>query len=318
MSEAMNARRMRRLLDVARSVFAEPRPELVYQRLLEAARELTGARYAALGVLNERRTSLERLYTAGIAEEARRAIGDLPRGRGVLGLLVEQPQPLRIEDVGRHPASYGFPPGHPVMRSFLGLPVHVRGEVCGNLYLADKPGAFDESDEEIAIILGDWAGATIELARSRHTAGRRWRDREPAAVLQATAVADRSGARTTLLLVESEPALRALVRTTLEQQGYVVLAAANGLDALELAGRHQAPIDLLITDLVMARLSGPELAQRLRELRPGIEVLFMSGHNDSRLFSRDVENGDVNLLAKPFTPGQLVNRVRALTEHRPA
>ena len=314
----MNARRMRRLLDVARSVFAEPRPELVYQRLLEAARELTGARYAALGVLNERRTGLEQLYTAGIDDETRRVIGELPRGRGVLGLLVEHAQPLRIDDVGSHPASYGFPPGHPVMHSFLGVPVHVRGEVCGNLYLADKPGAFDESDEEIAIILGDWAAATLELARSHHAAGRRWRDHEPAPVLQATAAADASDARTTLLLVENEPALRELVRTTLEQQGYAVLAAANGLDALELAGRHQAPIDVLITDLVMARLSGPELAQRLRELRPGIEVLFMSGHNDSRLFSRDVENGEVHLLTKPFTPGQLIERVRALTEHHRA
>jgi CheY-like chemotaxis protein len=313
MSEAMNTRRMRRLLDVARSVFAEPQPELVYQRLLEAARELTGARYAALGVLNERRTALERLYTAGIDDETRRAIGDLPRGRGVLGLLVDHPESLRIEDIGRHPASYGFPPGHPVMRSFLGVPVHVRGEVCGNLYLADKPGAFDESDEEIALILGDWAGATIELARSRHAAGRRWRDREPAPVLAATTVADPSDARTTLLVVANDPALRELVLTTLEQQGYTVLAAANELDALELAGQHQTPIDLLITDLVMASLSGPELAQRLRELRPGIEVLFMSGLDDSRLFSREVERGEVNLLTMPFTPGQLIDRVRALT-----
>ena len=119
--------------------------------------------------------------------------------------------------------------------------------------------------------------------------------------------------RTTLLLVEDEPALRTLVVTMLEEQGYRVLQAGNGLDAIELAERHRGPLHLLITDVVMPRLSGPELAQRLRSLRPGLEVLFMSGYNDSRLVSRGVEEAKVNLLVKPFTPDQLFERVRSLT-----
>jgi two-component system cell cycle sensor histidine kinase/response regulator CckA len=115
----------------------------------------------------------------------------------------------------------------------------------------------------------------------------------------------------TLLLVEDEPALRALVVTMLEDEGYAVLQAGNGLDAIAVAERHRGHIDLLLTDVVMPRLSGPELAQQLRALRPGVQVLFMSGYNDSRLVSRGVEQAEVNLLFKPFTPDELVERVHA-------
>jgi PAS domain S-box-containing protein len=113
----------------------------------------------------------------------------------------------------------------------------------------------------------------------------------------------------TLLLVEDEPALRALVVRMLEEEGYAVLQAGNGLDAIAVAERHRGQIDLLLTDVVMPRLSGPELARQLRALRPGLEVLFMSGYNDSRLVSRGVEQANVNLLVKPFTPDELVGRV---------
>jgi hypothetical protein len=119
--------------------------------------------------------------------------------------------------------------------------------------------------------------------------------------------------RPTLLLVEDEPALRLLVVTMLEEQGYLVLQAGNGLDAIALAERHRGDIDLLLTDVVMPRLSGPELAQQLRALRPGLEVLFMSGYNDSRLVHRGVEEANVNLLVKPFSPDELVERVEELT-----
>jgi PAS domain S-box-containing protein len=120
--------------------------------------------------------------------------------------------------------------------------------------------------------------------------------------------------RATLLLVEDEPALRTLVATMLEEQGYAVLHAGNGLDAIAVAARHAGNIDLLVTDVVMPRLSGPELARQLQALRPGLEVLFMSGYNDSRLVSRGVEEANVNLLVKPFAPDQLIDRVAELTE----
>ena len=121
--------------------------------------------------------------------------------------------------------------------------------------------------------------------------------------------------RITLLLVEDEPALRKLAVTMLEEKGYGVLQAGNGLDAIGVAERYRGEISLLVTDVVMPRLSGPELAQQLRGLRPGMETLFMSGYNDSRLVSRGVEQANVNLLVKPFTPDQLISRVHELTEH---
>jgi signal transduction histidine kinase len=158
---------LRRLHDVGRSLVTELDPELVFDRILAVAREVTGARYAALGVLNETRTELERFLTAGIDEPDRRAIGDLPRGRGVLGVLIQDPTPLRVSDVGSHPDSYGFPSGHPMMHSFLGVPIAIRGETWGNLYLAEKTGGaeFTEEDEDAAVILADYAATAIENAR---------------------------------------------------------------------------------------------------------------------------------------------------------
>ena len=137
----------------------------------------------------------------------------------------------------------------------------------------------------------------------------------PAAATPAEPPSEVDQERITLLLVEDEPALRKLVVTMLEEKGYAVLQAGNGLDAIAVAERHRGEIDLLITDVVMPRLSGPELAQQLRSLRPGVEILFMSGYNDSRLVNRGIEQADANLLVKPFTPDQLFSRVHELTEH---
>lgn len=120
--------RIRRLLDVGRALVTELDPEAVLDRILEEAREITGARYAALGVMNEDRSELERFLTAGVDAATHRAIGELPHGRGVLGVLIEDPRPLRLADVGKHPQSCGFPPGHPPMHSFLGVPIVIRGQ----------------------------------------------------------------------------------------------------------------------------------------------------------------------------------------------
>jgi GAF domain-containing protein len=136
----MDEPRLRRLLEVGRSLIAELDPEAVLNRLLDVARELTGAQYAAIGALDQRREQLERFLTRGIDEETHRAIGDLPRGRGVLGVLIHEPHPLRLADVGAHPESYGFPLAHPPMHTFLGVPITVHGEVWGNLYLTEKAG----------------------------------------------------------------------------------------------------------------------------------------------------------------------------------
>jgi len=159
--------RFRRLIDVGSEVLSELDLEAVLRSVVEAARELTGARYAALGVLDPERRELERFINIGIEEETRREIGNLPRGRGVLGELIREPKPLRLRDVERHPHAYGFPPGHPPMHSFLGVPIAVRGETYGNLYMTEKQGAedFDDRDEEAAVTLASWAGIAIENAR---------------------------------------------------------------------------------------------------------------------------------------------------------
>ena len=162
----MDEARLLRLLDVGRSLITQLDPEAVFRRLLEVARELTGARYAAIGVLDERRERLERFLTAGIDEETHRVIGQLPGGHGVLGVLIDEPQRLRLADVGAHPQSYGFPLAHPPMTTFLGVPILVEGQAWGNLYLTEKAGGeFTDDDEEAAVVLADWAAIAITNAR---------------------------------------------------------------------------------------------------------------------------------------------------------
>jgi signal transduction histidine kinase len=163
----LDEQRLRRLIDVGRGLLSQLEPEAVLDQVLETAREITGARYAALGILDGDRRELERFITRGIDAETHRSIGDLPRGRGILGVLIDDPRPLRLPAVGDHPKSYGFPPGHPPMGSFLGVPVIVRGQAWGNLYLTEKEGGveFDAVDEESVVILAAWAAIAIENAR---------------------------------------------------------------------------------------------------------------------------------------------------------
>ena len=162
----IGAARVERLLEVGRSLVAELHLPNVLDRVLEVAREITGARYAALGILDEEKRELEQFLTVGIDDEQRSRIGSLPRGHGVLGLLIRDPRPLRLDDVGSHPDSYGFPPDHPPMKTFLGVPVLIRGEAWGNLYLTDKQGGpFTEEDEEALLVLADWAAIAIDNAR---------------------------------------------------------------------------------------------------------------------------------------------------------
>jgi signal transduction histidine kinase len=170
-----------RLIEVGRSLVAELNLPTVLDRVLETAREITGARYAALGILDEEKEELEQFLTVGIDDERRTQIGSLPRGRGVLGLLIREPKPLRLAEVGAHPDSYGFPPNHPPMTTFLGVPVRIRGEAWGNLYLTDKEGGpFTQEDEEALLVLADWAAIAIENARLYEGVERRRGDLERA------------------------------------------------------------------------------------------------------------------------------------------
>ena len=148
--------------------------EAVLDRLVRSACALVGARYGALGVIGEDRR-LSHFITVGIDEEGIRSIGDLPTGHGVLGLLIREPKPLRLHDLGQHPITSGFPANHPPMRTFLGVPVRVRDEVFGNLYLTEKQGGedFTVEDEDLAVALAAAAGVAIQNARLFEDSSRR-------------------------------------------------------------------------------------------------------------------------------------------------
>jgi signal transduction histidine kinase len=160
-------RSLRQLLDAVLSVSTDLDLPTVLQRLVEAAAALVDARYAALGVLDETGTHLAQFLTTGLDDETHAAIGHLPRGHGILGLLIVEPEPIRLPDLREHPDSYGFPPNHPPMQSFLGVPLRVRNEVFGNLYLTDKMTGevFTDIDEELVVALAGAAGIAIENAR---------------------------------------------------------------------------------------------------------------------------------------------------------
>ncbi len=253
---------IRRLLDVGRELVTELDQQKVLDRVLQTAREVTGAQYAALGILNEQRTELDQFLTAGVDEDTHRRIGDLPRGRGVLGVLIDIPEPLRLNDVGLHPSSYGFPAGHPVMRSFLGVPIKIRGEAWGNLYLTEKQDGdgFTEQDEEAAVILAAWAAVAINNARLYENSELRREEAETAIRgLQATRdVAVAIGGEISLehvleLIVKRGRALigaRSLVIMLREAEDLVVRATAGHAQATP---AHRLPIGESTSGQVLER-----------------------------------------------------------------
>ncbi len=165
------------LLDAVVAIGSDLDLHAVLDRIVRSACTLTGARYGALGVLAAG-GGLGDFITFGLTEEQRAQIGDLPRGRGILGLLIAEPDPLRLTDLSAHPESVGFPPNHPPMRSFLGVPVRIRGNVFGNLYLTEKQGhdEFSPQDEVLVQALARAAGFVIENARNfeQSERQRRW------------------------------------------------------------------------------------------------------------------------------------------------
>jgi signal transduction histidine kinase len=165
--ETQETDRLRILLQTGIAISSELTLDAVLQRIAEAAALVTGARYAALGVIDASGASLERFVTHGIDDETRARIGELPRGRGVLGALIGDARTLRLHSIAEDPRSVGFPPGHPPMRTFLGTPILLRGVAYGNLYLTEKAeGAeFDEADEELITLLSAQAAVAIENAR---------------------------------------------------------------------------------------------------------------------------------------------------------
>ncbi len=160
-------RRFELLLDAGVAIFSEHTLAAVLQRVVDSAREVVGAKYAALGVLSADGKGLSEFVTSGLSDAERAHIGDLPSGRGLLGLVIREPHPIRSADIKHHPQRFGFPPNHPPMQSFLGVPVAVKGRVFGNLYLTEKVGGteFTGEDEAIAVFLAAKAAVAVENAR---------------------------------------------------------------------------------------------------------------------------------------------------------
>ncbi len=213
--------------------------DAILQRIVRLAADITGARYAALGVLGNDGT-IERFITEGLTEDERAAIGDPPTGHGILGLLIEDARPVRIDDVMTHDRGYGFPPNHPPMHSFLGAPMQALGRVYGNIYLTEKQGAdtFDESDEAALIVLATQAGVAIENARLYQEMGIAQTELRRLEVLEE---------RERIAKELHDGVIQALFAVGMELQGAAALAQDDGL-----AGRLESAvedIDRVIRDL---------------------------------------------------------------------
>ena len=297
---SLDETRLSALLDAGRGLVAQLEVDAVLEELLRVACDLTGARYAALGVLDEDRRRLERFITRGIGDTEREAIGELPRGHGILGELIRHPRPLRLDDVSDHPRSYGFPAHHPPMHTFLGVPVLIRGEPWGNLYLTEKAsGPFDEADEASTVILADWAALAIDNARLYQDAARRRGEAEQAVRrLEATAAIARAvGSENDLdrvleLIVKRGRALldaRSVVLLLLDGEELHLAAAAGQVAASAVGGRF--PISSSIAGNVL--FSGrPERIERISDSNLGV-----SGDTSGLLVPLVYRNTALGLLA---------------------
>ncbi|MFF7656516.1 GAF domain-containing protein [Streptomyces sp. NPDC007983] len=227
--------RMHSLLEAVLSVGRELDLEQVLRRIVEAAVLLADAEYGALGVVDRHR--LSQFLPVGIAEDLAHRIGPLPSGHGLLGELIRRPQPLRLTDLSEHPASHGFPAHHPPMRSFLGVPIRVRNQVFGNLYLTEKRGGaqFDPDDEAVLTTLSVAAGVAIDNARLYHESRRREQWLEALGVITRTLLAGIPAAEVLSLIA------RLALQVSLADSAAILLPAP-GTDSLmvEVAEGHDA------------------------------------------------------------------------------
>ena len=289
--------RLRRLIDAGIALNSELSLDALLQHVVEAAADLTEARYAALGVIDRAGRGLERFYTTGIDVETKEAIGDLPRGRGLLGVLIMDARPLRMHDIADDPRSVGFPRNHPEMRTFLGVPIVLRGVAYGNLYLTEKAEGrdFTAEDEELTHLLAAQAAVAIENARLYESSTRWLRQLEGLNEIGAALASE----------VELEPLLDLVARrmADLVEARLVLIALPDAegrsrsrrrRDATTLSGWSSSPGTTKVgrvlerghTERVDAVVDDPEVDQRVaREL--GItSAMYLpaygAGHADRR------------------------------------
>jgi len=236
-SLSLSEGRLRALFEAGLSVGSELALDPLLQRLVEVAADLTGAQYAALGVIDSSGSRLERFVIHGVTAEQRAAIGDPPRGDGILGVLISDATPLRLHDLAAHPRSVGFPPEHPPMRSFLGVPIILRGVAYGNFYLTEKANGadFTEEDEEVVALLAGQAAVAIENARL-YEAATRWSNQLQSLNEVGNALATETDLETLLELIVRR--LRELIGARV-----VALALPSGADQLRFAAvAGEAPV----------------------------------------------------------------------------
>ncbi len=269
------------LIEAGLALSSELSVDAVLQRIIELAVEITGARYGALGVLGTDGRITE-FVTTGITAEERRAIGALPTGRGVLGVLISEATPLRLADMSSHPRSVGFPPNHPRMKSFLGAPVVSRGRVFGNIYLTEKQGAseFSAEDEEAVVVLAAQAAVAVENARLYEEAGTRERRLEAVREI-ATAILTGAGSDEALRLVAKRA--RELVDADLAS---IALPESRDSLRLEVADGPHADGITGMTFPIERSISG-------EVVRTGRPVILKDASADERAYQPIIRVGDV-------------------------
>lgn len=244
--------RLRALVETGIAITSELSLDGVLERIAEAAAQVTAARYAALGVIDPAGNGLERFVTYGMAPDMQTDIGEPPHGRGILGVLIQDARPLRLHDLAQDPRSVGFPPGHPPMRTFLGVPIHLRGVAYGNLYLTEKEGGgdFTDEDEELVTLLAAQAAVAVENARLYESATS-WSQQleslnevgaalvgelelDPLLALVATRLRELIGARLVAIALPAGDALRIAAA---DGEGTTDLAAINSIARDSKTGR---------------------------------------------------------------------------------
>jgi signal transduction histidine kinase len=309
LTDTPQSERLRLLVDAGIALSWELSLETLLQRIVDVAGQLTDARYAALGVVDPTGKQLERFLTTGLSAAEREAIGNEPVGRGVLGVLIHDARPLRLANVGDDPHSVGFPPNHPPMHSFLGVPVLLRGRVYGNLYLTEKEGGgeFTEEDEELTRLLAAQAAVAVENARL-HESSTRWLRQLESLNEIGNALAGQFELGPLLAIVAAR--LRELVRARLalialvEGESSLRIAAAVGEDSVALLDQRLG-VDSSKIGRVLARgrseradslATDPELDRAIMaeaRVSTGLYVpLIVEGRAIGVIAAHDREGGD--------------------------
>jgi len=329
LSTQLHDERLRLLVDAGIALSSELTLDALLQRLVKTAAGLTGARYAALGVVDASGKALERFLTTGIDETTRTAIGDEPVGRGILGAMLRDPTPLRLTSIAEDPRSVGFPPHHPPMTTFLGVPILLRGTVYGNLYLTEKAGGgeFTDEDEELTRLLAAQAAVAIENARL-HESSTRWLRQLESLHEIGNLLAGQIELDPLLGLVAAR--LRELIRARIvlvalvDRAGTLRIAAAEGGDGPILVGaelandrsKMGAVMERRRSELVDVLSADPEVEREIAEragIRTGLYVpLVVDGAALGVIAAHDREGDDPRFDRDDLRVGETLARRAAI------